>query len=123
MLRADEFSSLEWDSNPSRAQLADVLRVHDFNYVQKLGGWMCSLFLSCGCVCLCLVVSECRRAFVFFVKRQFLLTTAVSFPAGTSGKEKVLFACVFLALCPEISQAGKNISVLSGLGRRRLRHL
>ncbi|CAN0339739.1 unnamed protein product, partial [Hapterophycus canaliculatus] len=36
VLRADEFSSLEWDSNPSRAQLADVLRVHDFNYVEKL---------------------------------------------------------------------------------------
>lgn len=37
MLRADEFASLDWDGNPSRAQLADVLRVHDFSYVQKLG--------------------------------------------------------------------------------------
>ncbi|CAM9799296.1 unnamed protein product, partial [Ectocarpus sp. 12 AP-2014] len=36
VLRADEFSGLEWDSNPSRAELADVLRVHDFNYVEKL---------------------------------------------------------------------------------------
>lgn len=40
MLRADEFSSLEWDSNPSRAQLTDVLRVHDFKYVEKLGRWL-----------------------------------------------------------------------------------
>lgn len=37
MLRAGEFASLDWDGNPSRAQLADVLRVHDFSYVQKLG--------------------------------------------------------------------------------------
>lgn len=37
MLRADEFSLLEWESNPSRAQLSDVLRVHDYAYVQKLG--------------------------------------------------------------------------------------
>lgn len=37
MLRADEFASLDWDSKPSRAQLTDVLRVHDYHYVQKLG--------------------------------------------------------------------------------------
>lgn len=52
MLRADEFSGLEWDSNPSRAELADVLRVHDFNYVEKLGE--CSIV--CVCVCASVVV-------------------------------------------------------------------
>lgn len=49
MLRADEFAALEWDNSPSRAQLSDVLRVHDYQYVQKLGE-------SCVCVCVLTVV-------------------------------------------------------------------
>lgn len=44
VLRAEEFSPLEWDSNPSRAQLADVLRVHDLKYVEKIG--KCSIWLT-----------------------------------------------------------------------------
>lgn len=43
VLRADEFSRLDWESNPSRAQLSDILRVHDYNYVQKLGRFSISL--------------------------------------------------------------------------------
>lgn len=57
MLRSDEFASLDWDGNPSRAQLADVLRVHDFSYVQKLGEGIvlcvraiCSVLLPWLCV-------------------------------------------------------------------------
>ena len=38
VLRADEFAALDWESNPSKAQLSDVLRVHDYAYVEKLGG-------------------------------------------------------------------------------------
>lgn len=37
VLRADEFSCLDWESNPGPAQLGDILRVHDYTYVQKLG--------------------------------------------------------------------------------------
>ena len=55
VLRADEFASIDWDSNPSRAQLTDVLRVHDFSYVQKLGERiryrtriMCAILVPCS---------------------------------------------------------------------------
>lgn len=36
VLKAGEFKALEWDGNPPRAAIADVLRVHDFTYVDML---------------------------------------------------------------------------------------
>ncbi|CAM9429001.1 unnamed protein product, partial [Chrysoparadoxa australica] len=36
VLRSKEFEDLEWNSEPNRAQLADVLRVHEYSYVEHL---------------------------------------------------------------------------------------
>jgi hypothetical protein len=35
VLRAGEFDALVWDDSPPRAQIADVLRVHDLTYVDR----------------------------------------------------------------------------------------
>lgn len=48
VLRADEFSCLDWEGNPGQAELIDLLRVHDYAYVQKLGA-----FFKKWCVCVC----------------------------------------------------------------------
>eukprot|EP00612_Vaucheria_litorea_P005900 CAMPEP_0171459748 /NCGR_PEP_ID=MMETSP0945-20130129/4901_1 /TAXON_ID=109269 /ORGANISM="Vaucheria litorea, Strain CCMP2940" /LENGTH=606 /DNA_ID=CAMNT_0011985815 /DNA_START=371 /DNA_END=2191 /DNA_ORIENTATION=+ len=36
VLSWDEFSALEWENNPPKAMLADISRVHDFNYLKRL---------------------------------------------------------------------------------------
>ncbi len=36
VLRSPEFDALQWDENPPRAAMADVLRVHEYNYVSNI---------------------------------------------------------------------------------------
>ena len=36
ILRTDEFGGLRWEEGSRRAALADVMRVHEWNYVKRI---------------------------------------------------------------------------------------
>ena len=36
ILRTDEFAGLRWEEGSRRAALADVMRVHEWNYVKRI---------------------------------------------------------------------------------------
>lgn len=54
ILRTDEFSGLRWEEGSRRAALADVMRVHEWNYVKRIqvGGGQ-RVLLESSQLCLC----------------------------------------------------------------------